>query len=410
MIGSLYSGISGLKANTSAMEVIGDNIANVDTNGFKASRVSFANIFNATLGQPQIQIGRGVTLSGIDAQWHTGGLENTNSATDLSVNGVGLFVVNNPRDGVNYYTRAGNFQWDRHGNLVSPDGLVVQGYSIDPAGNVGGIGNISLPSGTSAPSATTHMTFGINLNSAAADGTTFNASITTFNSLGAEVILDLVFTRSGDGWDWVVSADPAVGDAVGSGRIGFDANGVLDPTASSASATDALGNPLIGVENMAGAVDLAITWTYLDETGASDGSITGYSAPSARTAQTQDGYGSGRMQSISVDENGFFTGHYSNGSLIPFAQVALADFPSYSGLAKQGSNLYSESMASGQPVIGPPNTASLGAIAPSTLEMSNVDLATEFVEMITTQRAYQANSRVISVSDEMLAELMNIKR
>ena len=116
------------------------------------------------------------------------------------------------------------------------------------------------------------------------------------------------------------------------------------------------------------------------------------------------------MQSVSVDENGYFTGLYSNGSLIPFAQIALADFPSYAGLAKRGSNLYSESMASGQPVIGPPNTASLGTIAPSTLEMSNVDLATEFVEMITTQRAFQANSKVISTSDEILAELLSIKR
>lgn len=411
MIGSLYSGISGLKANTSAMAVIGDNIANVDTNGFKSSRVSFANVFSSTLSQTHLQIGRGVTLNGVSPQWHAGVLENTSSATDLSVNGAGLFVVTNPNEGVNYYTRAGSFQWDRNGHLASPDGLMVQGYSIDTAGNFGAIGNITLPNGISAPNATTNMTFGINLNSDAADGTTFNTSITTFNSLGSEVILDLVFTRNGAAWDWAASVDPAVGICNANGTLAFDTAGALNPAASRASATDAVGNPRIAITGLAGAVDpMEITWTYLNEAGASDGSITGYGAVTARTAQSQDGYSSGRLQSVSVDENGYFTGLYSNGSLIPFAQMALADFPSYAGLAKRGSNLYSESIASGQPVIGPPNTASLGTIAPSTLEMSNVDLATEFVEMITTQRAFQANSKVISTSDEILAELLSIKR
>jgi flagellar hook protein FlgE len=411
MIGSLYSGISGLKANTSAMAVIGDNIANVDTNGFKSARVSFANVFSSTLSQTHLQIGRGVVLSGVTPQWHAGTLENTNSATDLSINGSGLFVVSHPNEGEVFYTRAGNFQWDRNGHLASPDGLVVQGYSIDTAGNVGAIGNVALPNGTSAPSATTNMTFGINLSSDAADGTTFNTSITTFNSLGSEVILDLVFTRNGNVWDWAASVDPAVGTCAATGTIAFDTAGALDPTASSASDTDPRGNPVIAITGLAGAVDpMEITWTYLNEAGASDGSITGYSGASARTAQNQDGYSSGRLQSVSVDENGYFTGLYSNGSLIPFAQIALADFPSYAGLAKRGNNLYSESLSSGQPVIGPPNTASLGTIAPSTLEMSNVDLATEFVEMITTQRAFQANSKVISTSDEILAELLSIKR
>ncbi|MGD9310730.1 MAG: flagellar hook-basal body complex protein, partial [Desulfosarcina sp.] len=143
MIGSLYSGISGLKANTSAMAVIGDNIANVDTTGFKASRVSFANIFSASLSQSSLQIGRGVALNDVNPQWQSGSLENTNSATDLSVNGTGLFLVDDPSNGITYYTRAGQFEWDKDGNLVTPDGFIVQGYSIDPAtGNIGGIENV----------------------------------------------------------------------------------------------------------------------------------------------------------------------------------------------------------------------------------------------------------------------------
>ncbi len=409
MIGSLYSGISGLKANTSAMAVIGDNIANVDTTGFKASRVSFANIFSASLSQTSLQIGRGVTLNGVNPQWQAGSLENTNSATDLSINGTGLFVVDDPTNGITYYSRAGQFEWDKDGNLVTPDGFIVQGYSIDPAGNIGGIDDVVLPNGTSAPNPTQNISFGMNLDSDAAVGDTFTSSITTYDSLGSEAILDVVFTRNATGWDWAVnvSHDNPAASSASTGYVQFDASGNLDPAAS----TPAGANPTIVVDNIGpAATPMTITWNYLDVVGASDGSVTGYSSESSKTAQSHDGYPSGSLQSVAVDEDGFFTGIYSNGSMIPFAQVALADFPSYSGLAKQGSNLYAESLSSGQPLLGPPNTASLGSIAPSTLEMSNVDLGTEFVEMITTQRAFQANSKVITTSDEILAELLNIKR
>lgn len=410
MIGSLYSGISGLKANTSAMAVIGDNIANVDTTGFKCSRVSFANIFSSTLSKTNMQIGRGVTLNGVNPQWESGSLENTTGATDLSVNGAGLFMVSDPSTNINYYTRAGQFEWDNEGNLVNPDGFIVQGYAVDSAtGDIGTIGDITLPNGSSAPNPTGEITFGLNLNSDAAAGETFTSSITTYDSLGSEAILDVVFTRTATGWDWTVDVthDNGTASSVSTGTIAFDVNGELDP----ANCVPANANPTIQIDNLAPADSpQTITWAYLDTAGDSDGSITGYSSESTKTAQSQDGYPSGSLQSVAVDEDGYFTGIYSNGSMLPFALITLADFASYSGLAKQGSNLYSESLASGQALLGAPNTASLGAIAPSTLEMSNVDMATEFVEMITTQRAYQANSKVITTSDEILQELINIKR
>ena len=410
MIGSLYSGISGLKANTSAMAVIGDNIANVDTTGFKSSRVSFANIFSSTVSQTSLQIGRGVTLNGVNPQWQAGSLENTNSATDLSINGAGLFMVDDPNSRISYYSRAGQFEWDKDGNLVTPDGFIAQGYSIDPTtGAIGGIGDIALPNGTSVPNPTQNITFGMNLNSDAIVGDVFTSSITAFDSLGSEAVLDVDFTRTATGWDWAVNvshANPLAASA-STGSLQFDANGNLDPAAS----IPANANPTIVLTGIdPAATPMTINWNYLDATGASDGSVTGYSSESSKTAQSQDGYPSGSLQSVSVDEDGFFTGIYSNGSMIPFAQLALADFASYSGLAKQGGNLYAESLASGQALIGPPNSAGMGSIAPSTLEMSNVDLGTEFVEMITTQRAFQANSKVITTSDEILAELLNIKR
>ena len=145
MIGSLYSGISGLKANTSAMAVIGDNIANVATTGFKSSSVSFANIFSSTLSRTGLEIGRGVTLEGINQRWDSGSLENTNSGTDLSVNGTGMFIVSDPTADSVFYTRAGQFEWDKDGYLVTQDGLIVQGYTLAADGSASGLGDLSLP-------------------------------------------------------------------------------------------------------------------------------------------------------------------------------------------------------------------------------------------------------------------------
>jgi flagellar hook protein FlgE len=411
MIGSLYSGISGLQANTSAMSVIGDNIANVDTTGFKVSRVSFSNVFNASLGQSRMQIGRGVTMTGTNANWNSGTLETTTNVTDLAINGQGMFIVRDAADGAQYYTRAGQFEFDRDSYLVTQDGMRVQGYSIDPAGNVGPMGEIMLPAGMSVPQATTDITMGVNLDAGAAVGDTFDTTMTVYDSLGNPVELTFNFERTAAGWDYYCSSSAGnvtvpIDAPPPDYSLVFDAGGALVP----GSCVPATANPPINIGGLAPADPLAITWTILDAVNATDGSITGYAATSVKTEQTQNGYPSGMLQGISVDEDGVFTGLYSNGTMLSFAQVALADFASYSGLAKQGSNLYTSSLASGQPVISAPNTAGVGAIAPSSLEMSNVDLAKEFVELITTQRAFQANSKVITTSDEVLAELINIKR
>jgi flagellar hook protein FlgE len=265
-----------------------------------------------------------------------------------------------------------------------------------------------LPAGMSTPQATSEISMEINLDSNAVVGETFDTIVTTYDSLGNAVELNFNFTRTATGWDYYVTpssgaATPAIG---AQNSLAFDAFGALVP----GSCVPAGANPTIAVTGLAPAADMSVTWNYLDILGATDGSITGYAATSVKNSQTQNGYPSGMLQGISVDESGVFTGLYSNGTMQSFAQVALADFASYSGLAKQGSNLFTSSLASGQPIIATPNTAGLGAIAPSSLEMSNVDLATEFVELITTQRAFQASSKVITTSDEVLSELINIKR
>lgn len=422
MIGSLYSGISGLKANTSAMSVIGDNIANVDTTGFKSSRVSFSNVFSASLGQSSMQIGRGVTMSGIAANWNSGTMETTTNVTDLAINGQGMFVVRDATGTAQYYSRAGQFEFNRDGYLVNQDGFRVQGFPIATDGTMGSIDDITLPPGMAEPAATSEVTMGLNLDaSAEVDIPTYETTVTVYDSLGNPVDLTFTFTRDGTPdlggdveWDYTVtSSNAALTITPASMTLGFTSAGELDPASSSAmtaSATQEGQGHAISITGLAPAADLDFVWRFADVTGDTDGSVTTYSGASAKNTQTQNGYPTGMLQGVSVNEDGVFTGLYSNGTMLNFAQVALADFASYSGLLKQGSNLYTSSLASGQPVILTPNQGGVGAIAPSSLEMSNVDLATEFVEMITTQRAYQANSKVITTSDEILSELINLKR
>ncbi|WDN90041.1 flagellar hook protein FlgE [Desulfosarcina sp. BuS5] len=403
MIGSLYAGISGLKVNTKAMSVIGDNIANVNTTGFKTSKVSFANIFSASLGSTENQIGRGVTLAGVNPVWDSGSLENTTSVTDLAVNGKGLFIVNND-DGSQLYTRAGKFDFDKDGNLTTQDGLTVQGYAIDANGDFAPeLSDIALPSANSIPLATDEFLMGINLDSTAEVGDEYTNSLTVYDSLGNAIPLTLTFKNTATGkWTATPSIPASAGSVTSAAiQVTFDGNGNLTAPATDSVIQLTLTNGATSTQD--------ITWD-LYENGSTNGSLTGYSGASAASSQTQDGYASGSLQGVSVDEDGVFTGLYSNGTMTPFAQIALADFASYSGLAKMGSNLYSTSVNSGQATIGMPGSGSLGSVSPSSLEMSNVDLSDEFVQMITTQRAFQANSKVITTSDEILAELINIKR
>jgi len=410
MIASLYAGISGLSANATAMTVIGDNIANVNTTAFKGNRSHFANILSTSLGGEAATagVGRGVEFWGVNAQWTQGSIENSSSATDLAINGKGFFMVQDP-SGSNFYTRAGNFTFDKNGYLVNPDGLKLQGYAIDAGGNVGSITDIYIPGERiSPPSPTTEFNFDINLNSGAAAGDTYTTAQTMYDSLGNAIPVTFTFTRQAAAQTWTVtgSIPTSAGTGVTFGgnasmNVVFDANGNMTSPAADVAVNLALTN---------GATPLATTWTMLDATGVSLGDITGYASESGTTFQYQDGYPAGSLRNISVDETGVVTATYSNGEMTPMFQVALVDFPSYDGLAKMGRNLYAESIASGQALPGVAGTGRLGSVAPSSLEMSNVDLAEEFVKMITTQRAFQANSRVITSSDEILQELINIKR
>jgi len=313
-----------------------------------------------------------------------------------------------------FYTRAGEFSFNKDGDLVNPDGLYVQGYTVsslaaDGAITLGPIENINVPGeSTAPPQATTTSTLDINLDAGAAVNDTYSSTQTIYDSLGNAIPLTLTFEKTAAN-QWTVNVsvptgtvtDPTTDIGITNANLTFDGNGNLNTGA----------DPSITLTNLAnGAAGIAINWDLFDTAGVSNGDLTQYAAASTTNFNTQDGYAAGNLRGVSVDEKGFVTGVYSNGQLTPLYQVVLAEFPSYFGLSKMGKNLYAESRASGQAMTGVPLSGSLGSISPSAIEMSNVDLAQEFVKMITTQRAFQANSRVITTSDEILQELISLKR
>jgi len=409
MIGSLFAGISGLNANSTAMTVIGDNIANVNTTAFKSNRASFANVLSQSLGGGGgNDIGRGVDFWGTTPVWSQGSLENTSAPMDMAINGRGFFQVVD-ESGSAFYTRAGEFSFNREGDLENPDGLVLQGYSVqsvaaDGTMTLGSIDNIQIPTeSTTPPAATTDFTIDVNLDSAAQINDTYSTTLTVYDSLGNDIPMTIDFVKTANN-EWTWQANSTLATAVtpaGPTTITFDATtGALNTGA----------DPVINLTLANGATMPAMTWDLFDATNATNGDLTQYASPSTTTFQTQNGYPAGMLRSVSVDEAGVITGSYSNGQLVPLFQVALVDFPSYYGLTKMGNNLYGASLESGDAMPGMPGSGRLGSISPSAIEMSNVDLAQEFVKMITTQRAFQANSRVITTSDEILNELINIKR
>jgi flagellar hook protein FlgE len=416
MIGSLFAGMVGLNVNSTSMTVLGDNIANVNTTGFKSNRSSFANILSSSLaGSVSSDVGRGVQFQGTTPMWTQGTIENTNNPTDMAINGGGFFVVQDG-GGADFYTRAGEFTFDRNGDLVNLGGLYVQGYevtSINPDGTLvlGAVTNINASAqGASPPFASSTLSVDVNLDSTTADLGTYATTTTVYDSLGNAIPMTLTFTKSAapatNTWTAVPTVPPTVAlppiVSMTNGTFTFDAFGNLNAGP---------GDPVITINPLiSGAAPLSLTWDVYDATLASNGSITQYSSPSGTTFQTQNGYPSGTLRTVDVNEEGIVTGAYTNGQVTPLFQLVLADFPSYYGLNKMGKNLYSESLESGPALFGTPQSGRLGSISTSTVEMSNVDLAQEFIKMITTQRAFQANSRVITTSDEILNELINLKR
>ena len=407
---SLYSGVSGLNASSSQMDVIGNNIANVNTIGFKASKIHFGDILSQSIsgGSSFMQIGRGVSVNSVGTEFLVGSFETTGSATDLAIDGNGFFMVNDS-DGGTFYTRAGSFSLDSNDYLVDVNGYKVQGYNLlssDP--NL--VTDISLQDVQSQPAATTSVSIGVNLDAEAATGDVFNASQTVYDSLGAEHTLNIAFTKEAavGTWTGVATLD---GVAAASTlptplTIVFDDSGAIDTIGGAAAANITL--TLAALTNGAtiGAAGV-VTWDIISP---SAGTMTGYASSSSVTSLASDGYSSGILKGLSVGQDGIISGSFTNGQTAEVAQIVLAAFSNPGGLVRMGDNLFGETIVSGSALQNIPGSAGVGEINSNSLEMSNVDIAAEFVNMITAQRAYQASSKVITTTDAMMSELMNIKR
>jgi len=403
MISSLYSGVQGIQANSEALGVIGANIANVNTIGYKSGSITFSTILGESMGDG------GVKVWGMNKSWAQGAMEYTSNSTDLAIIGAGLFVVKDANGG-EFYTRAGAFVFDKDGTLVNEDGYKVQGLAIASGTPSGSPTDIDISSLSYDPKSTAEMRMTMNLDSATAASGTFTNTITVYDSLGNVIPLTLTFTKSAVN-TWTVEGSLPSSIASGTSSVEFSdntltfgADGKL--TAPSADIEITLNNLTTGAS-----ATQSINWDVYDESnGIAKNDLTQFAGSSGVTFQSQDGYSTGSVTSLSVGEDGTITGIFSNGKTQDLYQLVLAGFPSYQGLIPLGNNLFSASVDSGLPVIGAAKTGGRGTISSRSLEMSNVDLATEFVKMITTQRAYQANAKVITTSNEVLQELINMKR
>ena len=425
MMRSLFSGVSGLKNHQTRMDVIGNNIANVNTVGFKGSRVQFQDVLNQTIqgaaagtgtrgGTNPMQVGLGMGMASIDTMFTDGSAQPTGKQTDLAISGQGFFVLSDGNSQV--YTRAGNFDFDTGGNYLVPgSGYKVMGWQADATGAIntsGAITTITVPVGsTMAASPSTKITYANNLSAAGAiknvpvagvAGATADASITAYDSLGNAHKVTGTFERtSASDWTFTPKSPTDTKYAVTGGpyTITFNSDGTYKSV-----------TPVPAISPAANLIEFTPTGATKVAIAPDFSSLTQYGNETTVQATSQNGYAAGTLDSTSIDPSGTIVGRFTNGQSKNLAQVALATFNNPAGLNKSGTSLYTKSNNSGVAQVGPSGSGGRGSFTPGALEMSNVDLAQEFSNMIITQRGFQANSKIITTTDQMLEELANLKR
>lgn len=407
--------LSGLTAMSTALSEIANNLANLNTVGYKDTRVLFRDLFYQSIGSSgagnPIQLGAGVAVSSMPSLFTQGNVDPTGVNKDVAINDAGFFIAQ--KDGVITYTRAGDFSVDDNDLLVTQDGQQVLGYpAVNGAINTGlGLTSLKLGAGTiSPPTATSSVQISTNLNAAAAVGSSeasYSTPITVYDSLGASHSLSFSFTKTASNtWTYSISIPAADLGGTGNptvlntGTLVFDGNGNLTaPTADVAN---------IAINNLAdGATNMNFTWKLYD--GATP-VVTQVAAPNGTSDTQQDGRVSGALSDFSVGSDGTITGTFSNGKTAVLGQLALATFANEQGLSRTGKNGFAETLASGQAVVGAPGTGGRGTLAGGALELSNVDIAKEFANMIVMQRGFQANARVVTTFDEITQDTINLKR
>ena len=395
------------------------NVVDVYVN-YKNVRVSFGDLFYANLGTTgsgdPVQLGAGVQVGSMPGMFTQGSVESTGVSTDVAIQGEGFFVVQ--KNGATDYTRAGNFAIDKNNFLVTQDGAQVMGYPA-VSGTVTpslGLSPLQLGAGTiSPPTATGSLQISANLDAGAAIGNTFSTPVTIFDSLGTSHVLTFDFAKTAAG-SWNYSVGIPAGDVSGSatlasGSLTFDGTGKLTavtPTAGG-SVSGAVGNLTgIAINGLAdGAADMTFDWNFFNGTVPV---ITQVAGASSTSSTQQGGSASGTLVNFSIGSDGTVTGSFSNGRTAALGQIALAEFGDVQGLQRIGSNLFTETLASGQAVVGSPGTGGRGSLSGGALELSNVDIATEFANLIVAQRAFEANAKAVTTFDQITQDTINLKQ
>jgi flagellar hook protein FlgE len=432
---AMYSGVSGLRAEGEAIGVVGDNIANVNTVGFKSQRAVFQDVLGHSIlaGTSSALPGSGVRMGTVQQMFTQGSLANTGVSTDVALNGDGFLVVGGTVDGItgNFYTRAGQLTIANDGAIVNLQGLKVQGYRANMATGTldAAVSDLRVPTASLSPRPTEEIQITANLDSREEtpllpfdiddpeSTTNSSTSIQVFDSLGNARTLNVYFRKTAvNTYEYHVLArsddmatPPATANAeLATGTLGFNTAGAL---------IDANGGVLNFTADFGGGATAAqaITLDFgppLDATTGATGldGTTQFASKSAVSSQSQDGFASGEFSGVAIDGTGLIQGLYTNGQKIAIGQLAVAKFRSNDGLGRAGQNLWIETRESGTAALGAAGAGGRASVSAGAVESSNVDLAEEFVGLIQHQRSFSANSRTITTADEMLQELIGIKR
>lgn len=410
---SFSTALSGLNANTTAIDVVGNNLANLNTDGFKASTVSFYDLVTESIGAGlgSTQVGFGVGSPITLAQFTQGAIQSTGGPLDAAIQGDGFFVVTDS-SGATDYTRGGNFEVSANGTLTTSTGEAVQGWSMTNGvlNTNGALGDITVPTGTLAPPVTTTAaSVSLNLDASGTPGTatgSFSTSVQVYDSLGTAHTVTFAFTQSATPNQWnysvtVPGSDLTAADVPLTGTLTFDSNGNL----TSPAATDA--PPVINIPGLAdGASDMNVTWNLFNGTTPD---VTQFAAVSATSGVSQNGSAAANLVSVGLANGGQVLASYSNGQNVVVGQMAMATIRNPESLVAVGDNDYATGAGSALPAIGLPGTGGRGLVLGGSVEASTVDIATEFTNLIIFQRGYEANAKVITTVDQLSQDTINLK-
>jgi len=411
--------LSGLTSESTALSAIANNLANQNTTGYKDTQVQFSDLFYQNLGTTgagdPIQLGGGAQVGSMPSMFTQGSVSSTGVPTDVAIQGNGFFAIR--QNGVTSYTRAGDFSVDQSNFLVTADGQQVLGYpAVNGVVNTGqALAPLQLGAGTiSPPVATSTVQIQTNLDASAAVGDTFSTPLNIYDSLGVSHTLTFTFNKTAaNTWNYSVSIPatdlnplvPKGGGApvaqtgiLNSGTLTFDGNGNL--TSPAANVTGITATSLAD-----GASNMTFAWDLLNGTTPV---ITQVAGSSSTSSAQQNGSSSGTLTDFTIGSNGTITGSFSNGTTAALGQVALANFANVQGLQRVGNTNYTATLASGQAVIGTPGTAGTGTLAGGALELSNVDISTEFANLIVAQNAFEANAKAVTTFDTIMSDTINM--